>query len=205
MFGLALNDYIRSKKMVNGDTVRSIRVKETVELGLYLRYQFIPRSNGEYMDAGSQLYENFIKYSRDIAFGNIRGLINVLARETPCYCMKVDYSDAKEEAKITGKLGKCCHCDKDVPKETLLECTKCKRARYCSAKCQKEHWSSHRKVCEIIHKGELINRLRITRKKIEEYKKDNPKEAPDYSELLGLAYDLKIIDFNEETGDVVIN
>jgi hypothetical protein len=119
--------------------------------------------------------------------------------------MKVDYNDAKEEAKITGKLGKCCHCDKDVPKETLLECTKCKRARYCSAKCQKEHWSSHRKVCEIIHKGELINRLRITRKKIEEYKKDNPKEAPDYSELLGLAYDLKIIDFNEETGDVVIN
>jgi hypothetical protein len=50
-----------------------------------------------------------------------------------------------------------------------------------------------------------MNRLRISRKKIEEHKKDNPKEAPDYSELLGLAYDLKIIDFNEETGNVVIN
>jgi hypothetical protein len=115
------------------------------------------------------------------------GLINVLPRETPCDCMNDDYDKAKKGANTTGKLGKCYNCGKNFPKETLLQCMKCKQVRYCNAECQKEDWSNHREFCEITHKREQLCTLT---KKREGYEKNNSNEGPDYDEFLRLVNDL---------------
>lgn len=38
----------------------------------------------------------------------------------------------------------CCEC---LCRGAKLQCTRCKLARYCDAKCQKAHWKSHKKAC----------------------------------------------------------
>jgi hypothetical protein len=183
VFGSALMGYNRNKKMImDGDFIEACYitgVHASIELGLYLRYHFIPGSNGKDADPGSQLDKKYTKYHRDLhgVGGNTRGLINVLARETSCDCMNDDYDRAKKgRQNTTGKLGNCYTCNKNFPKETLFQCMNCKQVRYCNAECQKEDWSNHREFCEIIHKRE---QLRTLTKKREEYEKDNSNEEPD--------------------------
>eukprot|EP01083_Nonionella_stella_P165670 551735_1 len=40
---------------------------------------------------------------------------------------------------------KCGHCQ--IRNKRLLMCKRCHKMRYCSKKCQKRHWLTHRKVC----------------------------------------------------------
>ncbi|WAR07802.1 HSOP1-like protein [Mya arenaria] len=42
----------------------------------------------------------------------------------------------------------CCQCAK--PSDNLKTCGRCKKAAYCSKKCQREHWRKHKHMCEIL-------------------------------------------------------
>ena len=42
----------------------------------------------------------------------------------------------------------CCNCGACV--ENILQCSKCKASRYCSKKCQKEQWGTHKALCSAI-------------------------------------------------------
>jgi hypothetical protein len=44
----------------------------------------------------------------------------------------------------------CGNCSKKQP-AILMSCSRCKIECYCSAQCQKLHWSSHRRVCEKVY------------------------------------------------------
>eukprot|EP00923_Selenidium_pygospionis_P049566 GHVN01085361.1.p2 GENE.GHVN01085361.1~~GHVN01085361.1.p2 ORF type:complete len:106 (-),score=10.86 GHVN01085361.1:396-713(-) len=45
------------------------------------------------------------------------------------------------------KVTLCCtHCKKSRLK--MLQCSRCKSAQYCDAKCQKTHWAQHKKECK---------------------------------------------------------
>ena len=44
-----------------------------------------------------------------------------------------------------------CHntvCTADIDAESLSKCTRCQKAMYCGAACQKAHWKEHKKVCQ---------------------------------------------------------
>ena len=56
----------------------------------------------------------------------------------------------RQQAKCEGQIFKCYYCGQSGSKKG---CAKCRVAYYCSRKCQKLHWESHKKVCKKIQKG----------------------------------------------------
>ena len=88
--------------------------------------------------------EKYQKYMRDIMTG--RGIINVLDRETNnfCNCMK----PYKEEAKTMEKSGLCYGCRQEFPKMQLKRCSGCLCIQYCSNKCMKKKWPTHKQFCK---------------------------------------------------------
>jgi hypothetical protein len=64
-------------------------VKRSLLFGIYIRYQFIPRSNGEDSGPGSHIFEKYARYCEDV-LGSSCKMINVLACETHCDCMDGD-------------------------------------------------------------------------------------------------------------------
>ena len=92
-------------------------------------------------DEGEANHEKFIKYMRNL--GTERGVINCLARETPCKCM----DGAKERAKSMAKVGFCHGCRKEFPKETMFLCSRCGGFNYCTGVCQRNHWPVHKTEC----------------------------------------------------------
>merc|ERR1719321_1327713 len=115
-------------------------VVSLLHLGISFKYNAIPLINGEDVSAGSEYYEKYNKYLRDIHTD--RGVINVLARETPCDCM----NPAKVKAKSMEKLGYCWGCERTLPKERLYRCSGCNATQYCSRECQLKHWPAHKKT-----------------------------------------------------------
>ena len=113
-------------------------------LGIEIRYICIPSAEGHYVGPGSEYRKKFEKYNRDIYTD--RGVVNCLARETPCDCMK----SARKEANAMGKVGFCFNCKKTFPKERMLLCSGCRYVKYCSAKCQLVDWPSHKSYCKSI-------------------------------------------------------
>ena len=83
------------------------------------------------------------KYIRDSLTN--RGIINVLFRETNifCNCMK----PYKEDAKVMEKIGMCCGCADEFPKIQLRCCSRCLTVKYCSNKCMKNDWPTHKQFC----------------------------------------------------------
>lgn len=45
---------------------------------------------------------------------------------------------------VSFSFNRCYNCDQY---SNTKKCSKCKQAKYCSLKCQKQHWSIHKKVC----------------------------------------------------------
>ena len=94
--------------------------------------------------------EKYEKYSRDSL--TKRGIINILDRETKtfCHCMK----PYKEEAKRMEKIGMCRNCRKGFPKLKLKSCSRCLNTQYCSNKCMKNSWPTHKQFCTPHNKTE---------------------------------------------------
>ena len=73
-----------------------------------------------------------------------RAVISPLLCDADQYSKVIsDQLQATLPANETTKCDNCSQCFEDVSK-----CTNCKKARYCSRKCQCEHWKTHKILCE---------------------------------------------------------
>ena len=59
---------------------------------------------------------------------------------------------------VSPSVAVCCVCGSS---EGVKQCSRCKSAKYCSQKCQAEHWSSHSVICTSIRELEHRERERI--------------------------------------------
>lgn len=110
-------------------------------LATNLRYRYIPEKNGEAPDI-----DKISKYSRDIH--TERGVAKTLAKEISCPCA----DDLLKISRKMKKVGKCFGCREEMDKDVLMECSKCRFARYCGRDCQVQDWNEHKAVCKVIRK-----------------------------------------------------
>ena len=47
----------------------------------------------------------------------------------------------------------CAVCNKEVARDYIKKCSKCRRALYCSKDCQVRHWKKHKSECEVLRNG----------------------------------------------------
>jgi hypothetical protein len=75
-------------------------------------------------------------------------LVKFYKKRIPCSCL----DDMYKEVKSITKMGLCCNtsimCDKLVPRNTMLYCTRCRQVNYCSRECQIAHWPKHKEFCD---------------------------------------------------------
>ena len=76
-------------------------------------------------------------------------LVKYFRKRIPCNCLDEKYKEVKS---IT-KMGRCCNEKCSLPnrmaeRSSMLVCTKCRLAHYCSRRCQKANWSFHKEYCE---------------------------------------------------------
>jgi hypothetical protein len=81
--------------------------------------------------------------------GDEHTLVKYLRKLIPCNCLDEKY----KEVKFTTKMGLCfnlqCHVpDRMVERRSMLYCTRCRQANYCSPKCQKAAWPEHKELCD---------------------------------------------------------
>jgi len=58
--------------------------------------------------------------------------------------------------------------EEQLPPKTLKICSRCKAVKYCSRKCQKEHWKYHKHDCLDLAKSSIYDRASETVKEIAE-------------------------------------
>jgi len=56
-------------------------------------------------------------------------------------------------------LKTCCNCN--IPFENLKKCMRCESVKYCTKRCQKEHWPHHRKHCDTIMSGGIYKKKNV--------------------------------------------
>ena len=76
-------------------------------------------------------------------------LVQFLRKRIPCSCLK----QKRKEVKSITKMGRCCRRACPLPnrmtaKNTMVYCTKCKLANYCSRQCQEADWKMHKQLCQ---------------------------------------------------------
>ena len=88
-------------------------------------------------------YPVICKRIGDLTGGGSRETVSFFAKRLDCSCLKEMYKHVKGEK----KTAICCHCHQTKERKTLMLCSECKIAQYCSAKCQKDHWPKHKNHC----------------------------------------------------------
>jgi hypothetical protein len=76
-------------------------------------------------------------------------LVSYFRKRIPCSCLDQKY----KEVKSIKKMGRCTnstcsHPYRMVERSTMLSCTRCRRANYCSPECQAQDWTRHKKCCD---------------------------------------------------------
>eukprot|EP00984_Skeletonema_dohrnii_P011388 scaffold4538_cov86-Skeletonema_dohrnii-CCMP3373.AAC.1 len=80
---------------------------------------------------------------------DLHTLAKYLRKNIPCNCLDEKY----EEVKSITKMGvcwndKCSLPSRMVERSTMLYCTRCRAANYCSRECQKADWPVHKSHCD---------------------------------------------------------
>jgi len=140
IFGFCAHLYLKS----NHSASTWEEIEWLLYLGITMRYLEQPMRKGVDVGPGSEGETKYKKYTTDVCLQ--RGMINCLARETPCDCMK----PKKLEAQKMDRTGICHGCLDEVPKNTLKLCTGCNMVKYCSRECQVNGWPEHRETCKLI-------------------------------------------------------
>ena len=76
--------------------------------------------------------------------GNIterREVLKFYRKRTSCSCLKKMHLEARKD---TPKLGDCYHCLRIKERATLMVCSRCRVAQYCSRECQVAAWPKHK-------------------------------------------------------------
>ena len=90
-----------------------------------------------------------IEKLRELDVSDEHTLVRYLQKRIPCSCLDAKY----EEVKDVKKIGLCHHikCENNegaTERSTMMRCTRCRRANYCSRECQVAHWPMHKTYCE---------------------------------------------------------
>ena len=80
---------------------------------------------------------NALAKLRDLGSGD-RDVIRFFTKRIKCGCLKEIYAKSKESQ--SSKTGLCCQCKTTVEHKSLLVCSNCKVAQFCSKACQVNHW-----------------------------------------------------------------
>lgn len=113
---------------LNGDGRKEYLLGSLI-LATNLEYRYLPEKNGKKVDVNK-----ISKYMRDIF--SERGIAKVLVREVSCDCTH----DLKRVSKKMEKTCTCFGCRSQEKKSALLECSRCRFARYCGKDCQASDW-----------------------------------------------------------------
>ena len=84
-----------------------------------------------------------IMKGRDMSEGGRRVLSKYLSKRIPCKCLREIYKDSRTEE----KLGICHKCEVAMDRNKLMTCSGCRGFRYCSVKCQRADWPTHKAGC----------------------------------------------------------
>ena len=93
---------------------------------------------------------------RDINGGEssaMRDMLKFFRKRTSCKCLKAMHLEAR---KTLPKFGGCYHCMEgnncqQVERASLMVCSRCRVAQYCSRKCQLADWSMHKCRCDVLY------------------------------------------------------
>jgi hypothetical protein len=78
-----------------------------------------------------------------------RSLVTFFRKRIPCSCL----DGKRKEVKSITKMGLCANrmCSlKEMERNKMLYCTRCRGAYYCSRDCQKADWARHKDQCEAL-------------------------------------------------------
>ena len=87
----------------------------------------------------------------DLLYTDEHTLVKYLRKNIPCACLDEKYKEVKS---IT-KMGLCWNekCNQHMMKRSsMMCCTGCRHAVYCSRECQKADWTTHKMYCDLICK-----------------------------------------------------
>jgi hypothetical protein len=77
-------------------------------------------------------------------------LVSYFRKRIPCSCLDQKYKEVKSIKKMGRcRNSSCSHPKGMVERRTLLSCTRCRWANYCSPECQAQDWTRHKKECDI--------------------------------------------------------
>ena len=74
-----------------------------------------------------------------------RDLLKFFRKRVSCKCLKDMHLEAR---KSLPKLGVCNHCLEKAGRSSLMVCSRCRIAQYCSRECQIAAWSRHKGFCD---------------------------------------------------------
>ena len=87
---------------------------------------------------------------RDISGGGEREITRFFFKRIPCSCLKNKYSQVRKDH--PNKKGTCDHCIRNIERETLMVCSRCRLTQYCSRACQVANWPKHKSMCDAHYK-----------------------------------------------------
>ena len=94
-------------------------------------------------------------------------VVHYLKNRIPCSCLDDKYKEVKSIKRMCFCYN--VNCSRKMERKKRLTCTRCTRACYCSAECQKDHWPKHKVKCdadaalkEAAKKGEVSSVLSIS-------------------------------------------
>ena len=87
----------------------------------------------------------------ELQSGDDHTLVQYLRKNIPCQCLDAKY----EQVKSITKIGFCCNDQCSLPnrrveRRSMVYCTRCRDANYCSRECQEAAWQLHKKQCHAI-------------------------------------------------------
>lgn len=77
-------------------------------------------------------------------------LVKFFRLHIPCKCLDEKYEQVKSVKKmgICDNYLSCSHPDGKIERSKMMDCSLCRRAIYCSRKCQKADWKNHKTNCK---------------------------------------------------------
>ena len=88
--------------------------------------------------------------ARDLRCGDsgaVRDELKIYRKRLSCSCLKKMHLEVR---KTFPKLGMCNNCEEKKERSSLMVCSKCRIAHYCSRECQIEDWPSHKCTCDVL-------------------------------------------------------
>ena len=76
-----------------------------------------------------------------------RDLLKFLRKRLACSCLKEMHSEAR---RTLPKIGSCYNCKVAKQRASLMVCSRCRVAQYCSKQCQGADWSEHEQYCDVM-------------------------------------------------------